>query len=67
MRRAALAGFGLIYLPEDMVLADVAAGRLVRVLEEWCEPFVGYHLYYPDRRHTSRAFELVVDALRYRA
>jgi len=65
MREAALAGFGLAYLPEDMVLDDVAAGRLVRVLEHWCEPFTGYHLYYPDRRHTSRAFKLVVDALRY--
>jgi DNA-binding transcriptional LysR family regulator len=64
MHEAALAGFGLAYLPEDMVLDDVTAGRLVRVLEDWCDPFTGYHLYYPDRRHTSRAFQLVVDALR---
>lgn len=66
MRAAALAGFGLAYLPEDMVLDDLAAGRLVRVLKDWCEPFTGYHLYYPDRRHTSRAFTLVVDTLRHR-
>jgi DNA-binding transcriptional LysR family regulator len=66
MLSAALAGFGLAYLPEDMVLEHVAKGRLVRVLDAWCQPFTGYHLYYPSRRQSSRAFALVVDALRYR-
>jgi DNA-binding transcriptional LysR family regulator len=61
---AALAGFGLAYLPEDMVVRPLQEGRLVRVLEEWCPPFPGYHLYYPSRRHMSPAFALVVDALR---
>lgn len=61
---AALAGFGLAYLPEDMVVRPLQDGRLVRVLEEWCPPFPGYHLYYPSRRHMSPAFALVVDALR---
>ena len=42
------------------------SGRLVRVLEEWCPPFPGYHLYYPSRRQPSTAFRLLVDALRYR-
>lgn len=63
---AALDGFGLAYLPEDMVLAHVHAERLVRVLEDWCPPFPGYHLYYPGRRQPSPAFALVVEALRYR-
>ncbi|AXA38513.1 LysR family transcriptional regulator [Rhizobium leguminosarum] len=63
---AALAGLGLAYMPEDLVEAHLADGRLVRVLEDWCLPFSGYHLYYPSRRHTSPAFALVVDALRYR-
>ncbi|CAN7402835.1 LysR family transcriptional regulator [Rhizobium leguminosarum] len=63
---AALAGMGLAYMPEDLVEAHLADGRLVRVLEDWCPPFSGYHLYYPSRRHTSPAFALVVDALRYR-
>jgi len=49
-----------------MVQDDVAAGRLVRVLTDWCAPFPGYHLYYPSRRHTTPAFSLLVDALRYR-
>ena len=63
--RAALAGFGLAYLPEDMVEQHVTKGRLVAVLDEWCQPFPGYHLYYPSRQ-ASPAFKLVVDALRYR-
>ncbi|MEK1889717.1 MAG: LysR family transcriptional regulator [Phyllobacterium sp.] len=64
---AALAGQGLAYLPEDMVEPYVADGRFVRVLEGWCAPFPGYHLYYPSRRQTSPAFALVVEALRWRA
>ena len=62
----ALAGLGLACLPEDQVHADIAAGRLVRVLADWCPPFSGYHLYYPSRRQSSPAFALLVDALRYR-
>lgn len=59
-------GLGLAYMPEDQVARHIAGGELVRVLEDWCEPFPGYHLYYPNRRHSSPAFALVVDALRYR-
>jgi DNA-binding transcriptional LysR family regulator len=67
MRQAALAGFGLAYLPEDMVLEEVAAGRLMRVLDAWCELFTGYHLYYPSRRQSSRALAVVIEALRHRS
>lgn len=63
---AALAGCGLAYLPDDQVRAHIAAGRLVRVLADWCPPYAGYHLYYPSRRHQSAAFAAVVEALRYR-
>ncbi|MDA8251286.1 MAG: LysR family transcriptional regulator [Rhodospirillales bacterium] len=63
---AALAGFGLAYLPEDPVAAPLADGRLIRVLADWCPPFPGYHLYYPSRRQPRPAFALLVDALRYR-
>ena len=63
---SALDGLGLAYLPEDQVLDHVAAGRLIRVLEDWCEPFAGLHLYYPSRRHPSPAFALLLDVLRYR-
>ncbi len=67
MKLAALAGAGLAYVPEDMVRDEVADGRLVRVLKDWCEPFSGYHLYYPQSRQTSRAFSILVDALRHRS
>jgi DNA-binding transcriptional LysR family regulator len=63
---SALDGLGLAYLPEDQVLSHVEQGRLVRVLEDWCGPFPGYHLYYPSRRHASSAFALLVETLRYR-
>ena len=61
--QAAQQGLGLAYMPEDLVLSCVAEGRLVRVLEDWCEPFTGYHLYYPSRRQASPAFTLFRDAL----
>ncbi|EUB99464.1 transcriptional regulator, LysR family [Rhizobium sp. CF080] len=64
---AALRGLGLAYMPEDQVQAHLQRGELIRVLEDWCPPFPGYHLYYPNRRHTSPAFSLVVNALRYRS
>ena len=63
---AALAGRGLAYVPDGLVQQHLAEGRLVRVLEDWCQPFQGYHLYYPSRRQSSAAFAVLVDALRYR-
>jgi DNA-binding transcriptional LysR family regulator len=63
---SALQGLGLAYMPEDQALSYIAEGRLIRVLEDWCPPFPGYHLYYPSRRHSSPAFALLVDALRFR-
>ncbi|WP_428427954.1 LysR family transcriptional regulator [Pararhizobium sp.] len=63
---AALEGLGLTYLPEDAVKAQIADGRLIRVLDDWCLPFSGYHLYYPSRKQPSAAFALLVSALRYR-
>jgi DNA-binding transcriptional LysR family regulator len=66
MLTAALAGLGLAYIPQEMVEPYLAKGRLKRVLEDWCQPYSGYHLFYPSRRQSSAAFRLVVDALRYR-
>ncbi len=63
---AALAGVGLAYVPEGMVEAHIAKRRLRRVLADWCQPYSGYHLFYPSRRQSSAAFSLVVEALRYR-
>ncbi|MFG0517997.1 LysR family transcriptional regulator [Kluyvera intermedia] len=62
---AAEAGLGLVYVPEDSVSEAIAAGRLQRVLTDWCVPFPGYYLYYPSRRQHTTAFALLVEALRY--
>jgi DNA-binding transcriptional LysR family regulator len=61
---ASLDGFGLAYVPKDLVEEHVRAGRLAWVLEDWYPTFVGHHAYYPSRRKSSRAVELVVDALK---
>lgn len=63
---SALQGLGLAYMPEDQARPYIANKRLIRVLEDWCPPFSGYHLYYPSRRHASPAFALLVEALRFR-
>lgn len=63
---AALSGYGICYVPENLVSEHVADRRLRLVLDEWSQPFAGYHLYYPSRRQLSPAMTVVVDALRYR-
>lgn len=60
---AAAAGLGISYLIEDQVAAALARGDLERVLEDWCLPFPGYYLYYPNRRHPLTAFTVFVAAL----
>ncbi|MBE3513815.1 MULTISPECIES: LysR family transcriptional regulator [Enterobacter] len=62
---AAVNGLGLAYVPEDAILDALAEGRLVRVLEDWCPVFTGYHLYYPSRRQHTTAFALLIEALRH--
>lgn len=66
MLQAALAGLGLVFLPEDQVREYLADGRLVQVLGDWCPPRPSYHLYYPSRRQLTPAFALLVEAIRYR-
>jgi len=66
MLNAALSGLGLAYVPEDLAQPHLAKGRLKRVLEDWCPPFSGCHLYYPSRRQSSAAFALLIDTLRHR-
>jgi DNA-binding transcriptional LysR family regulator len=67
MLDAALAGFGLAYLPADLAQPHVAAGRLRSMLEDWLPSFPGYHMFYASRRKQSRALAVVVDVLRYQA
>lgn len=66
MLSAALDGFGLAYVPEALAQPYIAKDRLKRVLEDWCPPFSGYHLYYPSRRQLTPVFAVLVEALRYR-
>jgi len=63
--QAGLAGLGLIYVTEAQMRPHLEDGTLVRVLEDWCAPYPGYHLYYPSRRQPTAAFSLLVQALRY--
>src|SRR4029453_10287121 len=60
MLGAAVEGFGLAFVLEDQVQAQISDGRLARVLTDWCQPFSGYHLYYPSRPHHAAAFSLLV-------
>lgn len=63
--QAAMDGLGIAYVTDDQVLPLIGEGRLVRVLDDWCPPFPGYHLYYPSRRQHSSGFAAVIEALRY--
>jgi len=63
---AAIVGKGIAFMVEDHVASRIADGTLVRVLEDWCEPFDGHYLYYPSRRQPSPAFSVLLEALRYR-
>ncbi|PLR44128.1 LysR family transcriptional regulator [Chimaeribacter arupi] len=62
---AVLCGFGLAFVPEDMVQDAIKSGALVQVLEAWCPLFPGYYLYYPSRKQHPAAFALMIEALRY--
>lgn len=64
MLAAARAGLGLAYLTEWNVSADLAAGTLVRVLEEWTPPLDGLCLYYPGRRHVPAGLRALIDMIR---
>ena len=62
----ALDGIGLAYVPESMAKPHIEKGNLIEVLADWSPTFEGFHLYYPNRRHTSSAFVAFVEAVRYR-
>src|SRR5437899_5491999 len=64
MIRAAIDGLGLTFSFEEYVAPQIASGALVRVLDDWCQPFAGYFLYYPSRRQQPAALSAVIDTLR---
>lgn len=59
------AGAGVAYVMEHDVADEIADGRLVQALGEWCPSFSGCHLYYPSR-HITPALRALADALRWR-
>ncbi|ULJ76207.1 LysR family transcriptional regulator [Rhizobium gallicum] len=61
---AAVNGYGIAYVPEDIVAREIASGHLVQVLDDWSPAFPGYYLYYPSRKQNSPAFKVVVEGLR---
>ncbi|MDA9404685.1 LysR family transcriptional regulator [Bradyrhizobium sp. CCBAU 45389] len=63
---AALKGYGIAYVPENIARQHIAAGDLMLVLDDWSPTFDGYHIYYPSRRQNAPAFKVIVDALRHR-
>lgn len=62
---AALLGYGIAYVPEDLVEAHIASGDLVLILDEWSPSFPGYYIYYPSSRQNAPAFKFIIDALRF--
>ena len=63
---AAVNGYGIAYVPEDIVEHQIVSGSLVQVLDDWSPSFDGYFLYYPSRRQNLPAFKIIIDALRHR-
>jgi DNA-binding transcriptional LysR family regulator len=62
--RAAIDGVGLAFVSDERVAAELASGELVRVLEDWCQPFPGFFLYYPSRRQQPAALSALINTLR---
>ena len=62
--RAAIDGVGLAFMSEEHAAPHLASGALVRVLEDWCQPFPGFFLYYPSRRQQPAALSALIGALR---
>jgi DNA-binding transcriptional LysR family regulator len=62
--RAALDGIGVAFVSEERVAAELESGELIRVLDDWCQPFPGFFLYYPSRRQQPAALAALINTLR---
>jgi DNA-binding transcriptional LysR family regulator len=64
MIRAAIDGVGLAFASDERVAPELASGELIRVLEDWCQPFPGFFLYHPSRRQQPAALAALINTLR---
>ena len=62
--QAARAGMGLAFMSQWYVAEDLAAGRLLQVLDDWTPPFPGMRLYYPGHRHVPAALRAFIELIR---
>jgi DNA-binding transcriptional LysR family regulator len=61
---AAVDGVGLAFMAEENAAQHLASGALVQVLEDWCQPYPGFFIYYPSRRQQPAALSALINALR---
>ena len=64
MVRASLDGIGLAFVSDERVEPQLKSGELLRVLDDWCQPFPGFFLYYPSRRQQPAALSALINTLR---
>jgi DNA-binding transcriptional LysR family regulator len=61
--RAALEGIGLAFVSEGLVEPQIKSGELIRVLDDWCQPFPGFSLYYPSQQQQPAALSALISNL----
>jgi DNA-binding transcriptional LysR family regulator len=64
MIQLACAGAGLTFGMEETFRPYVGRAELVPLLEEFCPPFPGFYLYYPNRRNLPLKLRVLLDYLR---
>jgi len=62
--RAAIDGVGLAFMSEEDAALHLTSGALVQVLQDWCQPFPGFFIYYPSRRQQPAALSALISVLR---
>ena len=65
--RAVRDGLGLAYLLYDYVAADLKAGRLVPLLEDWSPRVSGFFLYHSSRRQITGPLQALITFLKAEA
>jgi DNA-binding transcriptional LysR family regulator len=61
LMQAVRSGAGIGFVFQDLALAEIKDGRLVRLLDEWTPAFPGFYIYYSSRRHIRPALRAFLD------